>query len=119
MRLKSAGKTQQERDRIALGRIESYLDSMIGDHFQCPSCKERAAIKDVNPIVIQAMKLRYDKLRPALSSVEQTTIDVTPAETDLAATIRSVLQSNPELRPMFLALIQDNPDVKPDDHGIH
>lgn len=68
---------------------------------------------------IRAAEILLARSLPTLSAVEQTTIDVTPAETDLAATIRSVLQSNPELRPMFLALIQDNPDVKPDDHGIH
>lgn len=75
--------------------------------------------KPLDSTQIKAYEVLLSRLVPALSAVEQTTIDVTPAETDLAATIRSVLKSNPELRPMFLALIQDNPDVKPDDHGIH
>ena len=53
----------QQRDLIALGQIEILLDKQIDG--KVALSKER----------LDAIKIRYDKLRPALSAQELTTVD--------------------------------------------
>jgi hypothetical protein len=99
VRLKTAGQTQQERDRISLGRIESYMDAVIVGHFQCPTCQEKAEIKDISSAAVTLIKARYDKLRPSLSAVEQTNVNPDDRLDDSA------------LLDRFKALIAANPDL--------
>lgn len=105
-RIKPPGKTQAERDAISLGVIESFLDSIAIGHGTCPTCKGSFEIKDVNPAVISAMKIRYDKLRPSLSAVEQTTIepDQKLSEADILGKITALLAAHPDLVQQALAM---------------
>lgn len=98
-RTKPPGQTQAERDRISLGVIESYLDSVAKGVGNCPTCKTKFEIKEVNPAVISALKIRYDKLRPTLSAVEQTNVEPEKAlsEADLLAKMGEFLAAYPDL----------------------
>lgn len=98
-RIKPPGKTQAERDAISLGRIESFLDQLAEGKMQCPTCQKDFDINDVNPVVIQAIKIRYDKLRPSLSAVEQTNIepDQKLSESDLLAKMGELIAAHPDL----------------------
>lgn len=60
--------TQQQRDSIALTKIEKYLDDQLDNQLHCPECKERLEIKDIPNAAVQLLKIRYDRLRAALSS---------------------------------------------------
>jgi hypothetical protein len=99
VRLKPAGQTQQERDRISLGRIESYMDAVIVGHFQCPTCQEKAEIKDISSSAVTLIKARYDKLRPSLSAIEQTNVNPDDKLDDSALLDRfkALIAANPEL----------------------
>lgn len=55
-------RTQEERDKYALARIEELLDSAI----------EGKAPAKWNSVRMAALKIRYDKLRATLSSQELT-----------------------------------------------
>ena len=74
-RIKPPGKTTAERDAKALGMIESLLDGLAHNALRCVTCQKPIPINDINPSVIQAIRLRYDRLRPTLTSVEQKTAD--------------------------------------------
>lgn len=98
-RIKPAGSTQEERDRISLGCIESYIDSKLAEHVKCPSCRKQFDIKDLSSGTARLLISRYDKLRPSLSATEVTHVDrrdtTDPAE--LQAKLRAMYDSNPEL----------------------
>lgn len=55
-------RTQEERDRYALARIEELLDKAI----------EGNDIKKWSPVRMRAIEIRYNKLRATLSSQELT-----------------------------------------------
>lgn len=74
-RIKPAGQTREERDRISLGRIESFMDAQISKELHCPSCKGKFEIKEITSQAVNLIRARYDKLRPSLTAVEQTNID--------------------------------------------
>jgi hypothetical protein len=98
-RIKPTGKTQAERDAISLGRIESFLDGIAAGHMQCPTCQNEYEIKQVDSAVIQALKIRYDKIRPTLSAVEQTNVEPEKAlsESDLLAKMGELIAAYPDL----------------------
>lgn len=99
VRIKPTGQTQAERDRISLGVIESFLDNIARGHGTCPRCQNEFEIKEVNPAVVSALKIRYDKLRPTLSAVEQTNIepDQKLSESDLLARMGELIAAHPQL----------------------
>lgn len=99
VRLKTSGQTQLERDRIAVGVIESLLDAQMGHEVECPTCKKGHVIKELSQATLTAMRIRYDKLRPALSAVEQTNIDPEESLTEQ------------QLMDRLLALIDAHPDL--------
>ena len=74
-RRKAASKTQAERDSAALGKLEYYIDAILDGHLQCPACRKKFEAKELQPSAVALLKARYDKLRPSLSAVEQTTKD--------------------------------------------
>ena len=101
-RKKPPGKTQAERDAIALGRIETYMDALTDKHMTCPSCQERYNIKELPTSVVNLIKARYDKLKPSLSSVEQHNIEVTRPEADIISDFKEKLALNPDLMHQFV-----------------
>lgn len=80
-------KTQQERDTLAALRIEQLLDDA------------REGKVQLAPDRLKAIELRYARLRPMLSAVEQTTVDerdkADPA--DLEAKLKALHDARPEL----------------------
>ena len=75
-RKRPAGQSQEERDRIALGVIEAYMDGVVSNEILCPSCKNTTrSWKELSPGSVMLLRARYDKLRPTLSTVEQTIHD--------------------------------------------
>lgn len=104
-RIKPAGSTQAERDLISLGRIESYMDCLIKDSFQCPSCAKETPVKELNAGAVQLIRARYDKLRPSLSSVEQTVhnADDTLSEDAIMQKLAALVEAYPDLLQRILA----------------
>jgi hypothetical protein len=96
-RKKPAGQSQVERDAIALGRIESYMDCLIKDTFICPSCKKDTPVKDLSSSAVTLIRSRYDKLRPTLQAVEQTNVNPERSKDDIINDIRAILEVKPEL----------------------
>ena len=105
VRLKPAGQTQLERDRIAVGRIEQLLDAQMGNNVICPKCGIGHKIKELSQATLIAMRIRYDKLRPALSAVEQTNIDPeqTLTEQQLMDRLIALIDAHPDLVQRALA----------------
>ena len=105
VRLKPAGQTQLERDRIAVGRIEQLLDAQMGNDVICPKCGIGHKIKELSQATLIAMRIRYDKLRPALSAVEQTNIDPeqTLTEQQLMDRLVALIDAHPDLVQRALA----------------
>lgn len=104
-RIKPAGATQQERDRLSLGVIESLIDGMCGNAVICPSCKKPHKISSLDTSVVTAMRMRYDKLRPTLSAVEQTTHNESEKldENQLLAKLEALIAAHPDLVQRALA----------------
>lgn len=63
--------TRRKRDLIALNRIEKLLD---GETLHCEVCNEEITKQKLTPVSLKAIELRYSRLRPLLSAVEQTTL---------------------------------------------
>lgn len=103
-RNKPAGKTQAERDAKSLGMIESFLDKALEGKCVCVSCKKEFDIKDLHPNVLKAIQLRYDKLRPALSAVEQTTLNPEDKKTEeqIINDLRALIKGNADLVRLLL-----------------
>ncbi len=104
-RIKPSGQSQRERDAISLGRIESLLDSAVGSVVHCPSCQKTHKIKALENNVLNAIKIRYDKLRPSLSAVEQTTIseDEKLDDNQLLMKIAALIEAHPDIVQQALA----------------
>jgi len=101
-RHKPPGKTQAERDAIALGRIESYMDQLSEGHINCPSCKKDYEIKELPATAVALIRARYDKLRPSLSAVEQTNVEAARSQDDIINDIKALLMAKPELLATML-----------------
>lgn len=104
-RIKPPGQTQAERDKIALGRIEAYMDSVVSGQQVCPSCNKEFPFKDMSPAAAQLLRSRYDKLRPSLSAVEQTFVDERDRESDqqVMDKLRSLVVANAPALRLLLA----------------
>ena len=113
-RIKPPGKTQAERDRIALGRIEAYMDSVVNGELLCPSCNKGMEPKELSTSTVQLLRARYDKLRPSLSAIEQTVINESDriTEAQLFNNLATILQANPDMLPKLIALSQ-KPETEP------
>lgn len=106
-RKKPTGSTQAERDRIALGRIESYMDGLIKGHLICPSCRKDMEIKELPVSAVQLLRARYDKLRPSLQAIEQTNHDArdTADPSQLTAKLAALFTEKPQLLEQIQALM--------------
>lgn len=104
-RIKPPGKTQAERDRIALGRIESFMDTVASGQLVCPSCNKEFPAKEISPVVATLIRARYDKLRPSLSAVEQTITDDRDkqSEQEVMDKLRDLVKANAAAVRMLLA----------------
>jgi hypothetical protein len=105
-RIKPSGQSQRERDAISLGRIEALLDVAGGGAIECPSCQKKHKIKPLDSNVLAAIKIRYDKLRPSLSAVEQTTIseDEKLDDNQILAKLSALIEQHPDIVQQALAL---------------
>jgi hypothetical protein len=105
----SKAMTQQQRDSIALTKIEKYIDAQIDDVLICPECeKEHGSAKDLSTAAVALIRARYDKLRPTLSAVEQTIHEEQKSEDELIQGLANAIKANPALlRPVIEA-----------DHGV-
>lgn len=107
----SKAMTQQQRDSIALTKIEKYIDDQIDDSLQCPTCKEKyGSRKALEPAAVALIRARYDKLRPTLSAVDQTVHEEPKAESELIQGIAEAIKSNPDL---LRSVMQADPGVRP------
>lgn len=102
--------TQQQRDGIALTKIENYIDAQIDDVLQCPKCGQNESTKrELSAAAVALIRSRYDKLRPTLSSVDQTVREEPKTETELIQGLADSIMANPAmLRP----LVEANPGVR-------
>lgn len=90
--------TSQQRDSIALTKIEKYIDAQIDDVLLCPECgKEHGSAKELSAAAVALIRARYDKLRPTLSSVDQTTHEEPKGEDQLVQELRALFHAKPEL----------------------
>lgn len=89
--------TQVERDKIALARIENWMDEIQEGHVTCVKCRKQFEAKELQPSAVALIKARYDKLRPSLSAVEQTTIEVSRSAEEIVNEIRALVAAKPEL----------------------
>lgn len=115
-RNKPAGKSQEERDRLSLGVIESFLDQAVSGNIKCPSCLGTFSVKEINPATLKAIEIRYARLRPTLSAVEQTAPDpfAGTSRSDLIAQLRSFLADPSIARELGITVAppQSVPDTK-------
>jgi hypothetical protein len=88
--------TKQQRDEIALTKIEKMLDD------------QRDGVVELTPIQLKALEIRYHKLRPSLSAVEQTNLNPQDqiTESQLISNLHSFLQANPDVLPQLIAMQQ-------------
>ena len=94
----SKAMTSQQRDSIALTKIEKYIDSQIDDVLLCPECKqEHGSAKELSAAAVALIRARYDKLRPTLSAVDQTVHEEPKTEAELIQELMAVLEAKPEL----------------------
>lgn len=95
-RLKPAGQNQREKDAVALGMIEAELDRISKGEVHCASCMKELGIKDLS-VKLQAMKMRYEKLRPNLIATELTLIEPERSESDILQELQQLISANPDL----------------------
>lgn len=91
----SRSKTQQEKDTLAALRIEQLLDDAREGKIALDQSK------------LKAIEIRYSRLRPVLSAVEQTTVD--PREQQDPAELESKLRALHDARPELFAFLQPKP----------
>ena len=114
----SKNMTKHQRDAIALTKIEKYIDAQIDGQLLCNQCK--GEVKEISPAAVQLLKARYDKLRPTLSSVDQTIKEDVPNEQEImaglahllsanAGVLRQLLDTDPNLRASLQAVLQGGP----------
>ncbi len=90
----SRARTDADRDTVALARIEQLLDEVA------------TGTRRINEQRLSALKIRYDKLRPALSSIEQIVHDARDqaSEETLAGELVALFDAKPELWERVAAL---------------
>lgn len=101
--------TSQQRDSIALTKIEKYIDAQIDNVLLCPDCnKEHGSVKELSSAAVALIRSRYDKLRPTLSSTELRQVDPNDSMNELEQiqAFRMMLEGKPELLAQLgLALV--------------
>ena len=92
-RLKRNPMSQAQRDSIALSRCEDLLD------------KQALGKKRLSNATLAAIRIRYDKLRPALSSVEQTVhnADDLLTQDQIDERFQQLIDANPGMLQRLLA----------------
>ena len=108
-------RSNAERDAAALGKLESYIDGLLDKHLKCPECKKDMEISELPNSVVTLLKARYDKLRPSLSAVEQTTLnpDDKLTEEQIMAKFQQLIDAFPDLLAKLLAdRAKDAPGIK-------
>ena len=82
-----------QRDNIALGQIEILLDKQMHGEIE------------LDPVRLEAIKIRYSRLRPTLSAVEQTTIsdDEKLSDAQLLDMLANLIEAHPHLVQQALA----------------
>lgn len=90
----SRSRTQQERDSLAAMRIEQILDQAREGKLQLSTDR------------LKAMELRYARLRPVLSAVEQTNIDPRDKKDPalLVQSLSAMFDQKPELWDQLLKI---------------
>lgn len=80
--------TQHQRDSIALTKIEQFLDKQIDGE-----------LSDWSPTRLKALEIRYNKLRPALSSADITAHSSPQIESEeaLLAQLQALIAKYPHL----------------------
>ncbi len=63
------GRTQEERDKYALARIEQIYDSTVDSIIECPLCRTEHKM-EIDSVKAKLLADRYATLRPKLSSSE-------------------------------------------------
>lgn len=105
----SKSMTKQQRDEIALTKIENYMDSQMDKVLACPDCdKKYENVKDITPAQSALIRARYDKLRPTLSAVEQTVVSDadSASESQLINQLVSIIQARPDVLDTLIAMRQ-------------
>lgn len=90
-------RTEKERDGYALTRIEQLLDQ---------ACEGKVQVDGSR---LKAMEIRYSRLRPSLSSIEQTNKAPEKTEEEILAAITHTISQNPEL---LKPLLDASPGVR-------
>jgi len=91
--------TEQQRDSIACTKIEKRLDDHING-------KNKLSITQ-----LRAMELRYNKLRPSLSSVEQHTVGESRDDRTILEELRQAIEADPSFRVQLQALLDGKPVI--------
>lgn len=104
-----AVQSRAEKDAIALGKLEAWIDQILDGHVTCTKCRKEFEAKELQPSAVALLKARYDKLRPSLSAVEQTTIEPAHQMTveDIVAKFQALIKEVPEMRAMLLASVDN------------
>lgn len=101
-----AVQSRAERDAVALGKLEAWIDEILDGHVTCTKCRKEFEAKELQPSAVALLKARYDKLRPSLSAVEQTTIE--PAqqltEEQILLKLQALITAHPDLVQHALAM---------------
>ena len=86
--------SREQRDNLALTNIEMLLDKQI------------AGKKKVSPARLMAARIRYDKLRPALSAIDQTVhnADDVLTEEQILLKFQNLIALYPDLLPRLNAI---------------
>ena len=105
-RKKPAGSTREERDRIALGKLESFIDRTLEGQMMCPSCRIKYDIKEIPASAVGLWRARYDKLRPSLASTEVTVHDPRDSAdaVQLATRLAALFNEKPHIFEQVMAL---------------
>lgn len=84
-------RTGKEKDAYALARIEQLLDD---------ACEGKSQVEGSR---LKAMEIRYSRLRPTLSAVEQTNHEEQPQPEEMMARLTHLFSQNPALLKPLLA----------------
>ena len=101
--------TPAQKDAIAIGNIESILDGIANKEARCVECGNKFAIKELTKEQVSLLRMRYDKLRPNLSTIEQHMIDERDklSQDQIVSTLRAIITQSPIVVDSLLQLIAE------------
>ena len=114
--------TSQQRDSIALTKIEKYIDAQIDDVLLCPECnKEHGTVKELSTAAVALIRARYDKLRPTLSAAEVTNVNENDAKTEeqIIQDLMRVFEAQPELLSKYGLMRVGSATTSDEQRSIH